>query len=51
MAEAHKGIREVYGVNCLTERTVRICLKNFVLEISHRKMTKVLVDLLKSMMT
>ena len=33
--EARKGICEVYGVNCSTERTCQNLLKNFVLEISH----------------
>ena len=34
-AEAHKEICEVYGVNCLTERTCQNLFTNFVLEISH----------------
>ena len=30
MAEAHKGICEVYGVNCLTERTCQNSFKKFL---------------------
>ena len=33
-AEAHKGICEVYGVNCLPERTYQNLFIIFILEIS-----------------
>ena len=29
-AEPHKAICEVYGVDCITERTYQNCFKNFV---------------------
>lgn len=50
-AEDYKEICEVYGIDCLTERTCKNDFKNTVLEIYHCKVTNVLVDLLKLTMS
>jgi len=46
IAEAHKEIREVYGINCITERTCQNWFKKFHSGDFSLKMTNVLVDLL-----